>query len=172
MLPKDFLGGFAKFRKATTSFVMSVCPFLPMEQLVSHWIEFYEISYFGIFRKSVEKIQDSLKYDKNNGQFTWRPEYTYDNIALSSSYNEKYFWQLCRENQNTHFIFKTFSRKSRRLWDNTEKYYTARQVTDNNIIRPMHIACWIIKATDTLTICNAYRFSTARIVTQTRLSVT
>jgi len=38
-----------------------------------------------IFRKSVEKIQVSLKYDKNNGYFTCRPMYIYGNISLSSS---------------------------------------------------------------------------------------
>jgi hypothetical protein len=30
-----------------------------------------------------------------------------------------------------------------------EKYGTARQVTDDNIIRRMRFACWITKATDT-----------------------
>jgi hypothetical protein len=39
----------------------------------------------SIFRKSVEKIQVSLKSDKNNGYFTWRPMYIYDYISLNSS---------------------------------------------------------------------------------------
>ena len=30
-----------------------------------------------------------------------------------------------------------------------EKYFSARQVTDGNIIRRMRIACWIPKATNT-----------------------
>jgi hypothetical protein len=30
-----------------------------------------------------------------------------------------------------------------------EKYCTAGQATDDNIIRRMHFACWITKATDT-----------------------
>jgi hypothetical protein len=30
-----------------------------------------------------------------------------------------------------------------------EKYGTVRQATDDNIIRHMRFACWIIKATDT-----------------------
>ena len=38
-----------------------------MEHLVSHWRDIYEIWYLNIFRKSVEKIQLSLKYGKNNG---------------------------------------------------------------------------------------------------------
>jgi len=40
-----------------------------MEQFVSHWIDFHEISYLRILGKSVEKIQVSLKSEKNNGQF-------------------------------------------------------------------------------------------------------
>jgi hypothetical protein len=38
-----FLGAFAKLRKATNSFVMSVLPPFRMEQLGSHWTGFYEI---------------------------------------------------------------------------------------------------------------------------------
>jgi hypothetical protein len=41
------------------------------------------------------------------------------------------------------------SRKSCRLWDNVEKYGTAREPTDDNIIRHMRFACWVTKATDT-----------------------
>jgi hypothetical protein len=43
----------------------------------------------------------------------------------------------------------TFSRKSHRLWDNVEKYGTARQATDGNIIRRMRFACCTTKATGT-----------------------
>jgi len=45
----------------------------------------------SIFRKSVSKIQISLKSGKNNGYFTSRPIYTCDHISLSSSQNEKCF---------------------------------------------------------------------------------
>ena len=44
---------------------------------------------------------------------------------------------------------KLFFRKWCRLWDNVEKYGTARQATDGNITRLMRFACWITKATDT-----------------------
>jgi hypothetical protein len=37
------------------------------------------------FEKPVEKIQISLKSDKNTGHFTWRPVYIYGNISLNSS---------------------------------------------------------------------------------------
>jgi hypothetical protein len=40
--------------------------------------------YLSIFFKSVEKIQVSLKSDKNNGYFTWKPMYIYD-ISLKYS---------------------------------------------------------------------------------------
>ena len=41
-----------------------------------------------------------------------------------------------RENQNTHFTFNSFLfRKSCRLWDNVEKYFTARRATHHHIIR-------------------------------------
>jgi len=35
---------------------------------------------------------------------TWRTKDIYGNILLKSRYNEKYSGQICRENQNTHFI--------------------------------------------------------------------
>jgi len=62
----QLLGALAKLRKATVSFVMSV----RMEHLVSHWTDINEILYLNVFRKSVEKIQLSLKSDKDNGHFT------------------------------------------------------------------------------------------------------
>ena len=62
----DYWTLFAIFRKVTISFVMSVLSFR-VGHLGFHWTEFYEIWYLSIFRKSVEKIQVLLKYDKNNG---------------------------------------------------------------------------------------------------------
>jgi len=46
-----------------------------MEQLGSHCKDFHEILYVRIFQKSVsvKKIQVSLKSDKNNRYFTWKP---------------------------------------------------------------------------------------------------
>jgi len=61
-------GAFAKLRRETISFVISVCP--------SAWnnsahieLTFMEFD-MSIFRKTVEKIQVSLKSEKNNGYFT------------------------------------------------------------------------------------------------------
>jgi hypothetical protein len=79
-----FGGAFAKLRRATVSFVMSVWPSIRMEQRGSHRTDFHEIWYLDIFRKSLEKVEVSLKSDKNNGYFTWRPMYVSDHISLSS----------------------------------------------------------------------------------------
>jgi hypothetical protein len=52
------------------SSLLSVCPptrsRAHMKQLGSHCTDFHKIWYLSIFRKSVEKVQDSLKSDKNN----------------------------------------------------------------------------------------------------------
>jgi len=41
-----------------------------MKELGSHGTDFNEIWYVGNFRKAVDKIQVSLKSDKNNGHCT------------------------------------------------------------------------------------------------------
>jgi hypothetical protein len=81
----SFLREFAKLRKAIISCGLSVCLSVRMEQLGPHWTNFYEIRYSNIFRKSVEKIEVSLKSVKNNGYFTWRCLYVSGNISLISS---------------------------------------------------------------------------------------
>jgi hypothetical protein len=40
------------------------------EKLGSYWMDFDEFACLGVFRKSIENIQISLKSDKNNGYFT------------------------------------------------------------------------------------------------------
>jgi len=58
--------------------------------------------------------------------------------------------QICRENQNTLFMFCSFfPPKSCHFRDSVEEYSRIRLVTDGNIIRRMCFACWIIKASDT-----------------------
>jgi hypothetical protein len=55
--------------------------------------------------------------------------------------------KICRNNQNTHFLFFIF-RKSRHLWDNMGKRSTFGHATDY-IIRHMNFTPWITKATNT-----------------------
>jgi hypothetical protein len=64
-----FLGAFAKLRKVTISFVISVCPSVclsvrlsvclsvRMEQVGFHWTDFHEIIYLSIFGTSVRKFK-------------------------------------------------------------------------------------------------------------------
>jgi hypothetical protein len=73
----------------------------------------------------------------------------------------------CGENQ-THLLCSiTPFRKSGCLGDNVEKYCRARQATDNNTIRRLHLARWIPKATH-----NHNFFPTAIVVTRKLLVVT
>ena len=87
-----FLGASAKLLKATISFNMSV-----RQHGTTHWTDFHEILYLMTFRKSVEKIQVSLKSKKNKGYFTRRPIYISDT--------------RCRENQNINFVLSFFFSK-------------------------------------------------------------
>jgi hypothetical protein len=97
-----FLGAFAKFRKATISFVMSVC--LSGFQ----WTDFHEIWYLIIFRKYADKIQVSLKSDNNNGTL-------HQNLCTVMIISR---WillrmrnvsdRICKKDQTTHFIFRIF----------------------------------------------------------------
>ena len=110
-----------------------------MQHFGFHRTEFNEIGNLIIFGKSVEKIQDSLKYDKSNGYFTRR--YTFMVVSSSVLLRMRNFsYKLCRENQNTHFIFNFFPRKSFCLRDNVEKYCRAEQATDDDIV---HAHCML-----------------------------
>jgi hypothetical protein len=120
-----------------------------MEQLGSHSTDFREFSLWIIVTKSAERIQISLKSDKNNGTLhedlrTFMIIYRSFLLRMRNVSGK-----ICRENQNTHFMFNNFFfRKSCHLCD-LEKYGTARQATDDNITQRMRFACLIAKATDT-----------------------
>ena len=69
---------------------------------------FCEIWYLVFFVKTAEKIQDSLKSDKNKGYFTWR---LLDIFIISRSVLHRMrnvSGERCRENQNTYFVFNNF----------------------------------------------------------------
>jgi hypothetical protein len=66
--------------KVTIGFVMPVRP-----SAWSNSATTGRICYLSLFRKSVKKIQVSLKSDNNNWHFTWRHFHFYDNISLNSS---------------------------------------------------------------------------------------
>jgi hypothetical protein len=136
-------------RKATTDFVipvcLSVCPSVRMKQLGSHWTDFYEIWYMSIFRKSAERIQVSLKSDKNNGHFTWRHTYVFYTILMNCSYNEKSFGSF-REIK-TQFYFYLFKKIASEIVPFMTKCGKILQsLTVQRGLRPMQIACWVTKA--------------------------
>jgi len=59
-------------------------------------VDFHEIWYLTMFRKSVEKIQFSLKSDKNEGFFIW---------YLAQFFLERKTFHTKRVENNTHFMF-------------------------------------------------------------------
>ena len=103
------------------------------------------------FWKYVVKFNFSLKSDKTNDYFTWRPIYISDHNSLSFSQNERYFKQICRENQNTQVMFsKVFFFENRAVYE----------IIWKNIVQPermqmskWRIACWIGRDTNTHSGC-------------------
>ena len=103
-----------------------------MEQLGSHLTDFHHILYLNIIWKSVEKIQVSLKYGKNNRYFTRRQIYIFGLISPDLRMRNV-SGKSCRENQKTLFTFNTFFRKSCRLCDHVKKFCRAGQATEDSI---------------------------------------
>jgi hypothetical protein len=122
-------GAFAKLRKSTICLVMSVCPSVRMEHLGSQWKDFHEIRYLSIFRKSVEKIQVSLKSDNNNGT-VHHNQYTLLFISRLILLRMTDVWQTAVEKFRTHILCTlTFSINCavcKIMW---KQYGTARQAT-------------------------------------------
>jgi len=85
-----FVGMFSKLWKATISSVVLVSLSLSLS-LSLHETTRLPLDSFScnlilnIFRICVKKIVVSLKSDKSNRHFTWRPIYIFDHISLSSS---------------------------------------------------------------------------------------
>jgi hypothetical protein len=130
----SFLGVFKKLQKPTVSLVMSVC----LWEHGFNWMDFQYIWYLTIFLSSVEKVQVSLKSDKNNAYCAWRPTYIYDNISLISSFLRMRNVSDNNEIKSKHTLCSiSFSRKSGSIWGNVEKYGRAWQATDGNIIQRM-----------------------------------
>jgi len=52
-----------------------------------------------------------------------------------------------------------------------EKQGTAGQATEDNVIRRIHIACWVTKATDTRSENVSYRLSSSKMVVRSATRV-
>ena len=59
--------------------------FFRKEKIGSNFTDVQGVLYQKIFGDTLEKIQDLLKYYKNNVYCIWRRMYIYDNISLNSS---------------------------------------------------------------------------------------
>jgi len=142
ILVLSLLGAFAKLRKATFRHVRpSVCPHATTR---SHWTDFRETWHFSVFPKSVEKIQVSLKLDKNNG-YLYVDQFTILIIARSVLLRMRNVSEKSRrENQNTHFVFSNlfFENRAARdtVWKNNVQPDRPRMT-----IWCMCIACWVAK---------------------------
>ena len=90
-----------KLQKATVRFTVSVSLY-HRKQLGSHLKDFHEIWYPNIIRKSVEKIQISLKPDKNDGYF-------YVNTYV-------HFWEYLAEFFSEWKMFKTKNKIETNIW--------------------------------------------------------
>jgi hypothetical protein len=92
----NFLGAFAKLWKSIISFIMFVCLSIHRKNLAPPEQNFMKFGIQVFFGKSVNKIQVSLKYYKNNGYCAHVPiyMYIYDIISLNSTYNEHCFRQI------------------------------------------------------------------------------
>jgi len=137
-------------RPLLASACLSVRLSVRMEQLGSKWTDFREIWYLSILRKSVEKIRVSLKPDKSNGYFTWRPIYIFDHILLFLLRMRNVSDKLCRENQNTHFMFNIIFSENRAVHEIMWKNIVQLGRPQMTIWR-MRLAYWIPKAINTHT---------------------
>jgi hypothetical protein len=130
------------YEKRLISFVKPVCLSVRTEQFASHWTDFREISHLGIFRKSSDKFQVSLKSDNNNRQ----AHYMKTDIHLWSHLVRLYLeCQMFRtkvvQKIKTHIFLCSvnFSQNSCHLWDNVELCGTARLATDENMAHALCI---------------------------------
>jgi hypothetical protein len=130
----------------------------------------FENCHFSIFQKSFDRSQFSLKPDKNTRYFTLRRVY-FLIISRSVLRLRNVIDKLSKKLKHILCRIVCF-RKSCRLWDDVEEYGKYRQAKVGNIIRSIRLACWINKAKNTVRIRNIYCFSTATMVTRTRVSVT
>jgi hypothetical protein len=120
------LGAFTKFRKATTC----VCPSFRL----SAWNKSAHIGRicmkpdgWAFFRKCVEKIQVTLKSDRNNGYFTCRPMYICSSISLNFLKMRSIWHKSDREVENTHLCLITLFFENRDVYEIMRKMWWSQR---------------------------------------------
>jgi len=117
---RSMFGAFAKLGKVTTGFAISV-RLSAWNNSASTGLIFTICHIWVFFEKSVQKIQVSLKSDKNKGYNT-RTNIHFFIISRSIVPNMRNVSdKRYTENQNAHFMFNNVFWRSCRLWDNVEK---------------------------------------------------
>ena len=115
---------------------LSVCP------QGTTWLPLYEFSWNVEFEyfSNICYEKDSLKWNKYDRYFTWRPMYVFDLSRSVLLRIRKVLDKRYREIK-TRFIFNNFFFwKFWNFWDNVETYYRAGQATNDS----MEHAHWIL----------------------------
>ena len=125
----------------------SSCLSVRMEQFDSHYMDCHDIYYFMMLKKSVDKIQVSLKSDRITGNLHEK-QYTFfitprSMHLIMRNISDKFVREI-----KAHSLFNNFSfLELCHLRGNVEQYFRAGQATDGNMA---HVNCgWIRKATNT-----------------------
>ena len=152
-------------RKATITFLMSVHPH------GTKWFPLGGFSWNLIFEYFSSTCRRNSSFIKNSTRITGTLHEDQCTV-LTISYQFFLEWQIFQttfvEKFKTHILcLITFFRKSCRFWDNVRKYCRVGRATDDN----MPHAGYLRLQTHTQT-CDTYRFSTAAVVTRTRLIIT
>ena len=148
----SLLGAFAKLWEASISFVVSVRPHgttrLPLDGF--SWYLLFEY-----FSEICRGNSSSIKISQEWRELTLRPVHIFFVISrLVLLRMKNVVDKICRENRNTHFMFRNFFfSENLAVFDSVEKYCRARQVG-------MLDTCY----KHTLRICNTFWFSTAAAV--------
>jgi hypothetical protein len=109
-------------------------------------MDFHEIWYLSIFRKSVEKSQVSLKSDEAK-MWTYQHQYTFLIISRSILLRIRNVLAKVVEKIKTHFIFSNFFFENRVFYEIMLKNIV-EQDRPQMTIWHTRIACWIPKATN------------------------
>jgi hypothetical protein len=143
---------FRRIRQIAKSgyYLLHVCPSIRlsvlMEQLCSHWTNFYETWHLSIF--VVEKIQSPFKSDRVAGTLH-KDKYTFLIISRSVLLRMKNVSVRNYKDQNTHFMFTIFFSRAVPCMRLCGKYGAYSQAKDGIKIMCKRLICWIIKTTNT-----------------------
>ena len=162
---ENFLGAFAQLRKRLlASPRLFVCLSawtgrLQLDRFPSNlmfeFLFFENLSSMFKFRWNLTRIIGTLREDQSTFLII-----SHSVLLRMGNVSDK----SCRENQNTHFVLVTVFPPKIVPFMNADKYGNSPTGNSANIIRRMRTACWVTKATNTLSKCC---FSTETVVTRT-----